>query len=133
MTVPDERVGPGEPGPEPMRAKEIKNSPCILKPIKIDTEEEGKDGAWDYVLCAAWELDRSGVVRHEPELRISWKRARPQLEDRIGKYVMCKPKELDSGGVILVDLDGEQLAVAERVVDELTSGAPAGGDDGKPF
>jgi hypothetical protein len=114
---------PGPAGPEPLRAKEIKNHSVILKPIKRG-EAEGKDGTpWSFAECDVWLLDRSGVARHESGVRISWKRVLPQLEDRYGQYVLCRPKELDGGGVVLVGLEGEAREVAERVVSELNGSA----------
>ena len=111
---------PGTPGPEPLRAKEIKNHSCVLKPTARG-EAEGKDGVpWRYAECDVWMLDRSGVERHESGVRISWKRVLPQVEGKFGQYILCKPKELDGGGVVLVGLEGEAREVAKRVVDELT-------------
>ena len=73
---------PGPPGPEPLRVKEIKNRSCILKPTlrgKAESSREG-GGDWNFVECEVWLLDRSGVERHESEVRISWKRAFPSLK-----------------------------------------------------
>jgi hypothetical protein len=119
MTV---AVDPGAAGREPLRAKELKNRALILKPIKLG-EDEGKDGPWRFAECAVWLLDREGVERHEEGVRISWKRVLPQLEDRYGQYVMCRPKELDGGAVVLVGLEGDAREVAERVVGELNGSA----------
>jgi hypothetical protein len=110
---------PGDPGPEPLRATELKNRPCIIKPA-MRGKAEGRDGSdWHFVEAEVWLLDRSGVERHEAGVRISWKRALPQLEGKFGQYVVCRPKETETGGVVLVGLDGEARVVAERVVDEL--------------
>lgn len=110
---------PGEPGPEPLRATELKNRSCILKPT-MRGKAEGRDGTeWNYVECDVWLLDGSGIERHETGVRISWKRAMPQLEGLFGQYVACKPKETEGGGVVLVGLEGAFKKVAERVVDEL--------------
>jgi hypothetical protein len=110
---------PGPPGPEPLRATELKNRPCILKPTGNGTAE-GRDGSdWNFIEADVWLLDRSGVERHETGVRISWKRAMPQLVDRFGQFVACRPKETEGGGVVLAPLDGEARAVAERVVAEL--------------
>jgi hypothetical protein len=110
---------PGAPGPEPLRAKELKNRSCIFKPTSRG-KTEGRDGSdWTFVEADVWLLDRSGVERHEPGVRISWKRTLPQLDGKFGQYVPCRPKELDGGGVVLVGLEGEAREVAERVVSEL--------------
>jgi hypothetical protein len=118
-------VDPGPAGPEPLRAKELKNRAVILKPIARGEEKskEPGDAPWVFAECDVWLLDRSGIERHETGVRISWKRVLPQLEDRYGQYVICRPKELDGGVVVLVGLEGDAREVAERVVSELNGSA----------
>jgi hypothetical protein len=97
----------------------LKNRPCILRPT-MRGKAESKDGSeWNYIECDVWLLDRSGVERHEEDVRISWKRVMPQLDGKFGQYVLCRPKETEGGGVVLVGLDGEARKDAERIVDEL--------------
>jgi hypothetical protein len=110
---------PAEPSKSP-RAKDLKNQAMLVKPGQKYVTEDGADGKpWTYVECEVATLDRQGVVERYEDVRISWKRVLPQLEERKGQWLAVKA--IDTGeGIILAGLEGQELAIAERVVDELT-------------
>ena len=110
---------PAEPSKTP-RAKDLKNQPLLIKPGQRYKKEDGADGKpWVYHECAVVTLDRQGIVDQYDDVRISWVRVLPQLEASKGQWLAVKP--YDTGeGIVLVGLEGQELAVAARVVDELT-------------
>jgi hypothetical protein len=108
---------PGEPNKTP-RAKDLKNVPMLLKPGQkyvIDGADEKK---WTYVECDVVTLDRQGVVGQYEDVRFSWGRTLPQLEERKGQWLACKA--IDTGeGIIFVGLEGRELETAVRVIGEI--------------
>jgi hypothetical protein len=109
---------PADPNKNP-RAKDLKNQPLLVKPGQKYKVDDGADGKpWTYVECAVVTLDRQGVVEQYKDIRISWVRTLQQLEASKGQWLAVKP--IDTGdGVVLVGLEGPELAIAERVVGEL--------------
>src|SRR5829696_5157013 len=112
-------VAPREPVKN-LRAKELKNTPCLIRPGQY-YEKQGEDGKpWKYVECEVATLDRQGVVEQAGNVRISWVRALPQLQAAKGTWIACRP--YDTGeGIVLQALEGDAREVAERVLDELAS------------
>jgi hypothetical protein len=117
-----------QPPPPPensgTRAKDLKNQVCLVLPGQLKTEKSNRDdNDWVYVECRVAVCDRSGLVSLSDNVRISWARAVPQLTAFAAEFpdewMPCKPIE-DGNAVILAELEGADLAVAERVVDELT-------------
>jgi hypothetical protein len=105
-----------------LRAKDLKNSPCLMRPIVL-REEDGQDGRpWVYWACEVAVLDRAGIVGDiHGGVRISWVRTMPQLEEAKGQWLACRPVETDAG-VVLEALEGAALEVAERVAAEFDAG-----------
>jgi hypothetical protein len=110
---------PAEPNKTP-RAKDLKNQAMLVRPGQKYVTEDGADGKpWKYVECTVVTLDRQGIVEQYDDVRISWVRTQQQLEASKGQWLAVKP--VDTGeGVVLVGLEGQELAIAERVVGELT-------------
>jgi hypothetical protein len=111
---------PAEPNKTP-RAKDLKNQAMLVKPGQKYVTEDGADGKpWKYVECTIVTLDRQGIVERYDDVRISWVRTQQQLEASKGQWLAVKP--YDTGeGIVLVGLEGQELAIAERVVDELAN------------
>jgi hypothetical protein len=101
-----------------LRAKDLKNRSLLVRPGEYH-EEDGRDGKpWKYFQAEVYVLDRSGIVEHGDGVRISWARTLNQLGDAAGEWIAVRPVE-DGNAVILEPLTGDDLAVAERVLDEL--------------
>lgn len=129
-------IDPIEPpeGSDFLKAKDFKNKPVILQPVRFATEAgriEGKE--WTFVECNVWELDRAGVVQEAENVRVSWWRAVAQLKDHIGSYIACRPVEQEDNSIILAPLTGDARDVAARVVKDLSNAVPPSGSDDEPF
>jgi hypothetical protein len=102
-----------------MRAKDLKNLACLIQPVKKGNDPKGRDGEpWDYWSCDVHVLGPDGIKESGTNVRISWGRSMNQLEDAAGNWIAVRPVE-DGRAVILEPLEGADLAVAERVLDEL--------------
>jgi hypothetical protein len=125
-------VDPPEAEASGLRTKDLKNRVVVLKPTGTG-EAEGQDGSpWRWVLCDAWVLNPSGVEAHGEDLRVSWKRMRPQLEGLIGQYVAGKVVENDDNSITLIALSAEARKIVDRVMPEITGQSKL--DDGtEPF
>src|SRR5829696_2559400 len=101
-----------------VRAKDLKNQPLLVKPGERQVADGADGEPWVYITCDVITLDRQGIVEQLSGVRFSWVRALRQLEAAQGSWLACKP--YDTGeGVVLLDLAGPELEVAERVLDEL--------------
>lgn len=122
MTTLVDPTPPPEPGEgNRLRARDLKNTPLILKPVR-EGNEPGKDNKpWVYIECEVWTLDRQGVVAHETGIRFSWWRAVEQLKSQIGQYVACRPVEQDDNSIILTPLSGAAREVAEAALATLAA------------
>jgi hypothetical protein len=116
------KIHPLSPPPESsgLRAKDLKNLPCLVLPgEQLQEEKSAKDDKpWEFVECEVIVLDRSGIVQRADGVRISWARAVPQLLDAKGQWLAVRPVE-DGNAVVLEELTGADLEVAKRVLDEL--------------
>jgi hypothetical protein len=115
------KVHPLAPPPESsgLRAKDLKNLPLLILPGEHKSETSKRDEKpWEFVECRVIVLDRSGIVQQADGVRISWARAIPQLVDAHGEWIAVRPVE-DGNAVVLAELEGADLAVAERVLDDL--------------
>jgi hypothetical protein len=112
----DPPVPPAADGKERMKAKDLKNTPLILRVVKIDTEPKGNKGPWEYAECEVWTLDRQGVVENATGVRFAWWRALEQLRSQVGQFVACRPVEQDNNSIILAPLEGAAREVAEKVL-----------------
>ena len=120
--------------PEPsegdnLKAKNLKNLPIILRPVRV-TEEPGKvteqdpdPKPWRYVECDVWVLGAGGVEQEGTGLRISWWRAYEQIKNAIGRFIPCRPVEQDDRSVILVPLKDTARKMAEQIIGDVESGA----------
>jgi hypothetical protein len=116
-----QQLHPVAPPPESsgLRAKNIKNLPCLIRPGEYKEEPKGKDDdPWCYWSCEVVIFDGSGIKERADGVRISWARTLNQLKDAAGNWIAVRPVE-DGRSVILEPLTGADLAVAERVLDEL--------------
>lgn len=127
----DENMDPGppaEPGEGSLRAKNLKNAVLVLRPQRYGEEpgkadpKTGEVKPWRYVETDVWVLDRAGIVESGTNVRFSWWRAVPQLQDRIGQFIGCKAVEQDDNSVVLVPLEGEARKVAAQVIADLQAG-----------
>jgi hypothetical protein len=114
---------PPPPESSGLRAKDLKNRPCLVLPGDLKSEKSNRDeNDWTFVECRVAVIDRSGIVERGDNVRISWARAVPQLTDFAaeypGEWMPCRPVE-DGNAVILAELEGADLEVAERVLEEL--------------
>jgi hypothetical protein len=107
-------AAPGEPV-HTLRAKDLRNTPILMKPGDR-YEEDGSDGRpWIYHECEIITLDRQGIVERADNVRVSWVRTLPQLQAAKDTWIACRP--FDTGeGVVLQPLEGESRRVAERVL-----------------
>jgi hypothetical protein len=104
-----------------LRAKALKNLPCLVRPGERK-EATGRDGEpWVYHSCDVVVLDSTGIKERGSDVRIAWVRTLNQLEDAVGNWIAVRPVE-DGQSVILEPLEGADLAVAERVLDEIDDG-----------
>ena len=122
--------------PEPseggsLKARDLKNLPIILRPVRV-AEEPGKRDPekpdeepkpWKFVECDVWVLGAGGVEQEGTGLRISWWRAYEQIKNAIGRFIPCRPVQQDDRSVILVPLKGDTRAAAERIVADVETGA----------
>lgn len=131
-------VDPGEPGElkGSLRAKDLVNKALLLRPVKEDTVP-GQDGKpWHFVECDVVVLGMGGIEEHASGVRISWVRVIPQLADRIGQWVACRPKVQDDNSVALMAFDeggkkkaADLLADAEKLFEVAAVERPADADD----
>ncbi len=108
-----------------MRAKDLKNKPCIFHPTKEGewpAREDMNGGA--YVACDVWVLDRQGVVEHGTNVKVSWWRCLDDLRAHMGGYLGGKPEQQDDNSVILAPLSDAAQKVGEQVVADLESDDP---------
>lgn len=76
-----------------------------------------------YLECSVWTLDRAGVVAHADDVRISWWRVVPDLEQNRHKYLCARPtKDTDNSIILAKVTDGDVRAAAARLVEELIAG-----------
>ncbi len=125
----------GEGGPR-MKAKDLKNKPCIFRPTGTGEWPATADKAASaFVSCDVWVLDRQGVVEQGTGVRVGWWRAQEQLKSQMGQFVGAKPVEQEDNSIILTPLSEAARAVAAQVVEEIESGStpPPPDDDSAPF
>jgi hypothetical protein len=104
-----------------MRASALKGLALLVKPGALKSEK-GRDGEdWDYYVCEVHALNDSGIEKSGTGVRFSWKRSMKQLKEANGGWLAVRPVE-DGNAVILEALTGSELAVAERVLDDLDEG-----------
>lgn len=119
---------PAPEGMERLRAQDLKNRVCIIRPQFEDTLE-GKDGKpWNFVECDVWVLDRAGIEAEATGVRISWWKAVAQLRGQFGGLVACRPVEQPDNSIELTPLVGDARAVAERVATELEARGSQGAE-----
>jgi hypothetical protein len=102
------------------RAKDTVGLPLLILPGERKSEKSKRDDKpWDYVDCRVIVLNDSGIEKQGDGVRYSWARALAQLEDAHGEWIAVRPVE-DGNAIVLEELTGADLEVAERVLDELT-------------
>lgn len=126
----DEFVDPGEPGDLSLRAKDLLNKPCLIRPNVVlhngkGKDDGGNDTTYTFVSCDVWVLDRAGIVESGTGVQVSWKRAMPQLTDRIGKFVAATPRRQDDNSVILEAFTEGGKEVARAAIKEILTETPS--------
>ena len=128
----DEFVDPGEPGELTgmMKSKDLINKPLIIRPLAVRHDGAGKDDdgnptTYSYVNCDVWVLDRAGIVESGKNVQFSWKRVIPQLEDRLGQYVIGTPRVTDNNSRILEPFTDKGRELARKVIGEIKAEATA--------
>jgi len=124
----DEFVDPGEPGElsSSLRAKDLINKPCLIRPNGVESamgkDDAGNDKPYEFVSCDVWVLDRAGIVETGTNVQFSWKRAMPQLTDRLGQFVAATPRRNEDNSITLQPFSEEGKHVARLAIKEIKGG-----------
>ena len=141
-------VDPEEPDQQGdyLKAGDLRNQVVLLHPTGEGSQpgkpdpETGEVKPWEYVICDAATLDRSGIVAFSPGVRISWTRPRSSLRKQLGQVVAGKFAQEEGGNAVeLRPLQAEARTVAARAVGDFKAriagqpelAAPAEWDDGQ--
>ena len=119
---------PGEPGAGNLRAKDLINLPLLIRPYDTGSDVGKEDGKpYKFVIADVVVLGVGGIEDHGSGVRFSWKRAIPQLEDRMGQWVGATPRAQEDKSVILVGFAEKGRDIARRVMPEVEAlfAAPA--------
>lgn len=112
---------PPEPGEASLRAKDLKNKVCLIRPQEIGEWPATEDKkAQPFVACDVWVLDRAGIVEEGTNVRVGWWRAVEQLRPHLGQIMLGMPVEQDDRSVILVGTSKpEWRELADRLIAEI--------------
>ena len=69
-----------------------------------------------------WVLDRAGIVETGTNVQFSWKRAMPQLTDRLGQFVAATPRRNEDNSITLQPFSEEGKHVARLAIKEIKGG-----------